>query len=90
MKFESDEAKRIATIEKHGLDFLGAELLFGAPHLIGPANMVGGEQRWPAVGMIEDLHVTAIFTCRGTAVRLISLRKARANERKQHQTLFSR
>jgi uncharacterized DUF497 family protein len=39
--------------------------------------------------MIEDLHVTAIFTCHGTAVRLISLRKARANERKQHQTLFS-
>ena len=33
MKFEFDEAKRIATIEKHGLDFLGAELLFGAPHL---------------------------------------------------------
>jgi uncharacterized DUF497 family protein len=34
--------------------------------------------------------VTAIFTWRGAVIRLISMRKARDNERRQHQALLSR
>ena len=43
MEFEFDEAKRLATIEKHGLDFLDADILFGNPHLVGQARVVAGE-----------------------------------------------
>lgn len=88
MEFEFDEAKQLATIEKHGLDFLDAGVLFGNPHLLGSARTVDGEQRCLAVGMIDDVHVTAIFTLRGPVVRLISMRRARGGERKRYQAVF--
>ncbi len=87
MQFEFDEAKRLSNIAKHDLDFLDADILFAGPMLIGPARAVGGEDRWMAVGMIEDVHVTVIFTRRGTVIRLISMRRARDDERKRHQAL---
>lgn len=90
MEFEFDEAKRLATIEKHGLDFLDADILFGNPHLIGPARIVAGEQRWLVVGTLDDVFVTAIFTWRGSVIRLISMRKARDDERKRYHTLLGR
>ena len=90
MEFEFDEAKRLATVEKHGLDFMDADAVFGNPHLIGPARTVAAEQRWLAVGMIDDVHVTAIFTRRGPVIRLISMRKARDSERKRYQAVFGR
>jgi uncharacterized protein len=90
MEFEFDEAKRLATIEKHCFDFLDADILFSNPHLVSSGRTVAGEQRWIAVGMIADVYVTAIFTWRGAVIRLISMRKARDNERRQHQALLSR
>jgi uncharacterized DUF497 family protein len=33
MEFEWDEAKRITNIEKHGIDFLDASLLFESGYL---------------------------------------------------------
>jgi uncharacterized DUF497 family protein len=88
MEFEFDEAKRLATVANHGIDFLDADTLFDNPHLVGPARTVEDEQRWLAVGMIDDVHVTAIFTRRGTAIRLISMRKASDSERKRYQAVF--
>jgi uncharacterized protein len=88
MDFEWNEAKRLANIEKHGLDFLDADLLFGNPHLIGPANAVDGEQRWLMVGTLDDVYVTLIFTRRGSVIRAISMRRARDAERKRHQEVF--
>ena len=31
MEFEFDEDKRLKNIEKHGIDFLAAKILFGDP-----------------------------------------------------------
>ena len=90
MEFEFDEAKRLATVGKHGLDFLDADILFGNPHLVGQARVVAGEQRWLAVGMLDDVCVTAIFTWRGKVIRLTSMRKARDSERRRYQALFGR
>ncbi|MDA8253839.1 MAG: BrnT family toxin [Rhodospirillales bacterium] len=90
MEFEWHEAKRLANIEKHGIDFLDADIVFGGPHLIGPARAVAGEARWMAVGMLDDVYVTVIFTRRGNTIRLISMRSARREERERHQTLFGR
>jgi len=85
VEFEWDEAKRLANILKHGIDFDDADLVFGNPHLAGPARAVQDEARWMAVGMIEDVYVTAIFTRRGAAIRIISMRRARDAERRHHQ-----
>ncbi len=90
LEFEWDEAKRIGNIEKHGLDFNDADLLFGGPFIQAPAKAVRGEARWLAIGLIYDITATAIFTRRGSAVRLISLRRARRGEREDYDARFSR
>lgn len=86
MDFEWDEEKRLKNLEKHGIDFIDADILFGNPHLVAPT--VDGEQRWLATGMIDEIYVTAVFTRRGPVIRMISMRSARNGERKRHQEVF--
>jgi len=88
MEFEWDEEKRLTNIEKHSLDFLDADIVFGNSHLVGLARVADGEQRWLAIGTIEDVFVTTIFTRRGDIIRIISMRSARHGERKRHQEIF--
>jgi uncharacterized DUF497 family protein len=33
MDFERDEEKRLKNVEKHGINFIDADILFGDPHL---------------------------------------------------------
>ena len=88
MDFEWDEAKRLANIAKHGLDFRDADLLFEADFLRAPARTAGDERREMCVGVISGRYVTLIFTEREGAIRCISLRRARNHERQQHQAVF--
>jgi uncharacterized DUF497 family protein len=89
MDFEWDERKRLANIDKHGFDFIDVWELFAGDHIRAGANPgPDGEQRFLATGLIQGIHVTVIGTMRDGVTRVISLRKARANERKQHQALL--
>lgn len=88
MEFEWDEAKRAANIEKHGIDFLDAAIVFAGPYLTGTARTMEGETRWLAVGMLDDVPVTVIFTRRRGVIRLISMRSARREERRRYQAIF--
>jgi uncharacterized DUF497 family protein len=88
-EFEWDEAKRRSNTEKHDLDFIDAWELFEGNHFTATARQGrGGEIRHRATGIMQGRYATAIFTLRGDAVRLISLRRARDDERRQHQALF--
>jgi uncharacterized protein len=87
MDFEWD--KRLKNIEKHGSNFIDtADILFGNPFLEAPAKTVDGEQRWLAIGMIGDDFVRAVFTWRGPVIRIISMWRARNDERKKYQEVF--
>jgi uncharacterized protein len=88
MVFEFDENKRLKNIERHGIDFMDADILFGNPYLEAPARTVDGERRWLAIGTIDDVYVTAVLTRRGPVIRIISMRRARNDERKKHQEVF--
>lgn len=88
MDFAWDETKRLRTVQERGLDFADADLIFANPHMRKPARTVGGEERWIATGMIGDLHVTIIFTLRGDVTRIISMRRARHEERQRYQDVF--
>lgn len=88
MRFEWDETKRLKNIEKHGLDFIDAVVLFSNPHLKGLAQTKNEEDRQLATGMIEDICVTAVFTMRGSTIRIISMRRARDAEREKYQNVF--
>lgn len=88
MDFEWDESKRRINIEKHHIDFVDAVLIFDGPFINGPAKTVGDEKRWLAVGMIDDVYVTVIYTLRADVTRIISMRRARHGEKRKHQEVF--
>jgi uncharacterized DUF497 family protein len=88
MDFEWNERKRLTNIEKHELDFEDADIVFENPHVVAAARMVAGEERWLATGMIDDVYVTVIYTRRTEVTRIISMRKARKNERRRYEQIF--
>jgi len=80
MDFEFDPDKSATNLKKHGIDFLEAQALWeDADRLIVPA-LTQGEARHMLVGKIGQKHWSAIFTYRGEAVRIISVRRARKEE----------
>ncbi len=87
MIFEWDEKKRLLNIDKHGLDFIDCELVFAGPCIGAPARTVAGEERTIVTGLVEDVYVTVVYTRRNDATRIISLRKARHEERERHRAL---
>ena len=80
MDFEFDPDKSATNLMKHGIDFLEAQALWeDADRLIVPAR-TQGEARYMLVGKMGQKHWSAIFTYRGEAVRIISVRRARKEE----------
>lgn len=84
--FEWDENKRLANISKHGIDFQDALDVFFEPHL-DEALTYPKEARRKALGMSAGSLVAAIYTWRGTSIRIISVRRARPNERRAYRAL---
>jgi uncharacterized DUF497 family protein len=93
MDFEWDEDKRLANLEKHGIDFLDARAIW-AGQVLDPAaeRNVEGEPRPTALGTIgeDEIVVAVVYTVRDGIVRMISARRARRNERKVYQDRFGR
>ena len=80
MDFEFDPDKSATNLKKPGIDFLKAQALWeDADRLIVPAR-TQGEARYMLVGKMGQKHWSAIFTYRGEAVRIISVRRARKEE----------
>jgi uncharacterized protein len=88
MEFEWDEAKSQSNLEKHGIDFNQSEAMFdGRATVTFPANSVG-EARSATTGEIDELLYTAIWTRRGDAIRIISVRRARDAERRKYRSAY--
>lgn len=80
MDFEFDPAKSAANLEKHGIDFVGAQALWNDPDRLEiPARSID-EPRTQVVGRIGDLVWSAFITHRGNRIRIISVRRARDEE----------
>ncbi len=87
MTFEYDENKSVANKQKHGIDFEEAKKLFADKDaIIYPSNHAT-EERFFAVGLIDDKIYTAIITFRGKNIRIISTRRARQKEIEQYERL---
>ncbi len=89
MQFEWDEQKRLSNLVKHGLDFWDAWAVFESAHLVVPSTQGGEEARFLAIGTWEDRAVTVVYTLRGDAIRVISFRRARHEERRRYQDALS-
>jgi uncharacterized DUF497 family protein len=80
-RFEWDERKRLAILAKHGLDFFDVIGVFEA--------QAGEEERFLAIGVFAGRFVTVVYTTRSEAIRIISFRRARHEERQKYQELYS-
>jgi uncharacterized DUF497 family protein len=80
MKFEFDPAKSAANKSKHGIDFDEARALWDDPDLLEIAARTIDEPRSLVVGRIEGKHWSGVITCRGDAIRIISVRRSRPEE----------
>jgi uncharacterized DUF497 family protein len=87
-RFEWDERKRCSNIEKHNLDFLDVNAVFETPHVVVPSIYGGVEERFLAIGLFEGRYVTVVYTIRSEAIRIISFRRARHEERQKYQELY--
>ena len=81
--FQWDEDKRREVLERRGIDFLDAIRIFTGPVLTVPSAR-RGESRWLAVGLVDGIEMTVIYTVRDGGCRVITARRARRNERQNY------
>lgn len=86
MQFDWDMEKATANLQKHGISFLAAILVFNDPDLLemDSTRLEYGETRMKAIGKVQGQIITVIYTDRGDVRRIISARKVRKNEREQY------
>lgn len=88
--YEWDETKRLSNIEKHAVDFIDAPLFFENAVVLGVSAVATEEVRFIAVGRLQGRYITTVFVERQGKTRIISMRKARKNERERYRYLYSR
>ena len=82
MEFEWDDAKNNACFERRGFDFAYAFHAFFDPQRIVTQDTRRdyGEDRYRLLGMIDGRGYVVVYTVRGSAIRIISARKANPKE----------
>ena len=78
--FEYDPDKSAANLAKHGIDFEQGQALWLDQGRAEVRSAGGPEERWLLIGKIDDRHWTAVYTMREANIRIISVRRSRANE----------
>lgn len=87
MEFEWDEDKQRANKTKYGIDFLRARVLFDGRPVASKSVPGGRESRFATTGIIGEHYYTAIWTLREEKVRIISVRRARDAEERNHRAV---
>ncbi|TIX21747.1 BrnT family toxin [Mesorhizobium sp.] len=79
MKIVWDESKRLANIEKHGLDFAALDGEF----FLGSTIRTAKAGRFMAIGRVVDGVVAVIFARLGSeGISIVSMRRANSVERR--------
>ena len=86
MKIEFDVQKRDKTLSERGLDFARAAEVFEGRHLTREDDRFAyPEPRMQTAGWLDGRIVVLVWTPRGKARRIISMRKANEREVKKIQ-----
>ena len=85
-EFEWDDSEAEANLRKHKVRFRAASRVFDDPLVLIEQDLAEDydEDRFVAVGRVEGLLITVVFTERGERVRIISARKANNDERRAY------
>jgi len=85
MEFEWDEAKRLANLDKHGIDFIDVlEVFDGDIVIVGDSRYIYGEQRFVTFGVLQGRVAAVVYTDRGQSIRIVSARKVTKNEQRTY------
>lgn len=84
-EFEYDDRKSVANRAKHGIDFDAARALWRDQQRAQVQARSRDEPRWLLIGVIDGKHWSAVFTERGERIRIISVRRSRADEVKLYE-----
>lgn len=82
MKFEYDQYKSDINLHKHGIDFETAQYIWRDPNAIQIQAKSDTEERYAIIAIIKDKVWIAFYTYRLDTIRLISVRRARENEKR--------
>jgi uncharacterized protein len=83
---EWDPRKAAANIKKHGVDFADAATVLYDERAITIRDDEEEEERYVTIGMDAlDRVLVLVYTWRGDRLRLISARRATAQERRQYE-----
>ena len=87
MQFEWDDAKSDACFTHRGFDFAYAlRAFFDDDRVVARDRRWDyGEDRYRLLGSIEGRVFALIYTVRGSAIRIISARKANIKERREYE-----
>lgn len=86
MRITFDPAKREWTLRERSLDFEDAATVFAGPTLEDPDERRDyGELRMVTVGLLRGRMVIVIWTPRGDARHVISMRKANEREKARYR-----
>lgn len=80
IRFEYDENKSRSNLAKHGIDFADAQRLWDDPDILEVPAKNLDEARFLIIGCIGRHHWSAVVTYRQNVIRLISVRRSRAEE----------
>jgi len=80
IQFEYDPEKSQLNLDKHGIDFETAQLLWTDTCRVELQARSDVEPRSLVIGKIQEKHWSAIITYRDQDIRIISVRRSRKDE----------
>jgi uncharacterized protein len=87
--FEWDEIKRQTNLDKHGVDFIDAAYVFEQDYIFWEDDKQNyGEARYIALGLVDSVLLSVVFTIRENRYRIISARKAGRNDRRKYSSIY--
>jgi len=85
MRITYDPQKREKTLSERGLDFEDTPKVFAGTHLqLEDDRQDYGERRWQVVGRLNDEVVMVVWTPRGRARHIMSMRKCNDREKRKY------
>jgi uncharacterized DUF497 family protein len=89
--FAWDEAKRLRNIERRGVDFKDAALIFEGPVIAKEDTREDyGERRFRALGKVDDEYYIVAYTLRESICWIISAWKVGENGKRRYEEILSR
>ena len=82
-----DEKKRLSNIEKHGLDFVDASLVYDSPNKVTVRSPKNDEDRLMDIALVElkGVVLALFYIVRRQDIRVISFRPASRVERRFYE-----